>query len=220
MIHAHIPSRPGEPFQPDPFRPWIPAVPSRPDPSAPVRVWTDPDAAWTGKLLEQLLARRIVLVSGVLDDHAATRLTAALLTLDAEAASPIRLELQNLRADLAAAIAVMGILDVMRAEVHGIVSGELAGPAVGLLASCPRRTARPNATIALTEPKLALSGTTTAISAREQQLIRMLDTLYYRVAEVTGRPAEEIRADARRGRLLTTGEAIGYGLIQAEETRN
>jgi hypothetical protein len=29
---------------------------------------------------------------------------------------------------------------------------------------------------------------------------------------------DEIREDARRGRTLTTGQAIGYGLIQKQET--
>jgi ATP-dependent protease ClpP protease subunit len=35
---------------------------------------------------------------------------------------------------------------------------------------------------------------------------------------VTGREVDQIRDDARRGRSLTTAQAIGYGLIQAQET--
>jgi hypothetical protein len=46
----------------------------------------------------------------------------------------------------------------------------------------------------------------------------MLDTLYFRLAEVAGREVDDIREDARRGRVLTTGQAIGYGLIQGQET--
>jgi ATP-dependent protease ClpP protease subunit len=46
----------------------------------------------------------------------------------------------------------------------------------------------------------------------------MVDTLYFRLAEVTGREVDQIRDDARRGRSLTTAQAIGYGLIQAQET--
>ena len=49
-------------------------------------------------------------------------------------------------------------------------------------------------------------------------MTRMLDTLYFRLADVTGREVDEIREDARRGRTLTTGQAIGYGLIQGQET--
>jgi ATP-dependent protease ClpP protease subunit len=49
-------------------------------------------------------------------------------------------------------------------------------------------------------------------------MTRMLDTLYFRLADVTGREVDEIREDARRGRTLTTGQAIGYGLIQKQDT--
>jgi hypothetical protein len=98
--------------------------------------------------------------------------------------------------------------------VHACVSGEINGPALGVLASCPRRSGYPNATFVLTEPRLHFGGTVTALTAREQQMTRMLDTLYFKLADVTGREVDEIREDARRGRTLTTGQAVGYGLIQ------
>jgi len=141
-----------------------------------------------------------------------------LLTLDAEGDKPIRLELQNLRAELPAVLTVMGILDVLRVPVHACVSGELSGPGLGVLASCPRRSGYPNASFVLAEPKLQFGGTVTSLTAREQQVTRMLDTLYFRLAEVTGREVGQIRDDARRGRSLTTAQAIGYGLIQGQET--
>ena len=165
-----------------------------------------------------MLAKRIVLASGLLDDDAASRLSAQLLTLDAEQEDPIRLELQNLRAELPAALTVMGILDVLRVPVRACVSGEISGPALGVLASCPHRSGYPNASFVLAEPRLHLGGTVTAVTVREQQMTRMLDTLYFRLADVTGREVDEIRDDARRGRVLTTGQAIGYGLIQEQET--
>jgi ATP-dependent Clp protease, protease subunit len=229
MMRAHIPGlppRPGEPGWPSrpgtPLTPGVPDWPSSPPeapgPVPPTRVWLDPHADLMNALYERLLAKRIVLASGLLDDDAAARLSAQLLTLDAEQKDPIRLELQNLRAELPAAVAVMGILDVLRVPVRACVSGEINGPALGVLASCPRRSGYPNATFVLAEPRLHFGGTVTALTAREQQMTRMLDTLYFRLADVTGREVEEIREAARRGRTLTTGQAIGYGLIQGQET--
>jgi hypothetical protein len=87
-----------------------------------------------------------------------------------------------------------------------------------VLASCPHRSGYPNASFVLAEPRWHLGGTVTAVTVREQQMTRMLDTLYFRLADVTGREVDEIRDDARRGRVLTTGQAIGYGLIQEQET--
>jgi ATP-dependent Clp protease, protease subunit len=202
--------RPGGPE----FPPGRPGTPSHdPGPVPPSRVWIDPHTVWQDKLYERLLEKRIVLASGILDDDAATRLSAQLLTLDAEGGEPIRLELQNLRAELPPALTIMGVLDVVHVPVHAYASGETTGAALGLLASCPRRIAYPNATFTLSEPRMEFGGTVTAVTAREQQARRMADSLYYRIAEATGREADEIREDARRGRTLTTAEAIGYGLI-------
>ena len=243
-IRAHVPGGPFPPVgPPQPGRPHWPGEPGRPGgpgapwergwpidpgrptgplpeqtPVPPVRVWQDPHADWQGKLYEQLLKKRIVLAAGLLDDDAATRLSAQLLTLEADKVEPIRLELQNLRAELPAALTVMGILDVLRVPVHGCVSGEISGPALGVLACCTRRTGYPNASFTLNEPRLEFGGTASAVSAREQQVCRMLDTLYFRLADVTGRETDEIREDARRGHYLTTAQAIGYGLIEAQES--
>jgi ATP-dependent protease ClpP protease subunit len=56
------------------------------------------------------------------------------------------------------------------------------------------------------------------VSAQQEQVAAMLDTLYFRLAEVTGREVDEIRGDARRGRFLTVDEAVSYGLIEAQAT--
>jgi ATP-dependent Clp protease, protease subunit len=213
---------PGPPGGDDPEFPWPgspfpggPPSPGRPEPGPvlPTRVWLDPHAGWQDKLYERLLEQRVVLASGVLDDAAATRLSAQLLTLDAEGDGPVRLELQNLRSELPAALTLMGVLDVVRAEVQAFAGGDTGGPALGVLASCPRRLAYPNASFTLSEPRMRFAGTATAVSAREQQVSRMADSLYYRIAEATGRDAEGIREDARHGRVLTVAEAIGYGLV-------
>jgi ATP-dependent Clp protease, protease subunit len=212
----------------DPEFPWPgaplpgqPPSPGRPEPGPvpPTRVWLDPHAGYQDKLYERLLEQRIVLASGLLDDAAATRLSAQLLTLDAEGDGPIRLELQNLRSELPAALTLMGVLDVIRAEVQAFASGETSGPALGVLASCPRRLAYPNASFTLSEPRLRFTGTATAVSAHEQQASRMVDSLFYRLAEATGRDAEDISEDARHGRVLTVAEAIGYGLVHDRVAR-
>lgn len=214
---------PGFPDGPGfPGSPGFPGGPGRPEPgSVPqTRIWLDPHTEWQDRLYERLLERRIVFASNFLDDTAATRLSAQLLTLDADGDGPIHLEVQNLQADLPAALTLMGVLDVVRVQVHAFASGETGGPALGVLASCPRRVAYPNASFTLSEPKLRFGGTVTAVTAHEQQASRMTDSLFYRIAEATGRDAEEIRDDARRGRILTVAEAIGYGLIHDRAARS
>ena len=159
-LRARIPGGPAQPGEPGwPGDPRWPGGPRRPDvpvppgwpatlppaevPISPTRVWMDPHADWKNQLYERLLQRRIVLATGILDDDAAARLSAQLLTLDAEGKDPVRLELQNVRAELTAALTVMGILDVMRAPVQACVSGEISGPGLGILVSCQRRLGYP-----------------------------------------------------------------------------
>jgi ATP-dependent Clp protease protease subunit len=227
MIDDRFPKSPMATFPPEfpPGRPGSPApgAPSpggpEPGPVPPTRIWLDPHSGSQDKLYERLLGQRIVFASGILDDEAATRLSAQLLTLDAEGDGAIRLELQNLRAELPAALTLMGVLDVVRVEVRAFASGETAGAALGVLASCPYRAAYPNASFTLAEPKLQFGGTVTAVTAREQQARRMVDSLFYRIAEASGRNAEDVREDARQNRTLTAAEAIGYGLIHERATK-
>jgi len=65
----------------------------------------------------------------------------------------------------------------------------------------------------------AFWGTVTALASREEQSRVMLDDLFGRIAEVTGRETGQVRADARRNRLLSVPEAIEYGLVEGPATR-
>jgi ATP-dependent Clp protease, protease subunit len=213
---------------PPPFPPWQPGTPGRPErgpsprpsrpapspaiPPARVRV-VDP-GEWPGSLYERLLNQRIVMAHGCLDGDSATRLCAQLLTLDAEGEGPIRLELQSLDADLPAALTVMGVLDTLRVPVTAYASGRTSGPGLGVLAAARHRRAYPNSFFAMSEPRVSFDGSVTDVAAHEEQVRAMLDELYERLAEATGHEIDEVRDDARRGRLLTVAQAIDYGLIE------
>jgi len=164
-------------------------------------------------IYEQLLQRRIVLASRHLTDETATRLCAQLLTLDAEGDGPIRFELQNLGADLTAAITLMGVLDTVGVPVRARVAGRMTGAALGVLAACPERAAYPNAVFTLTEPTAEFGGPVAVVAAREEQTRAMVDGLYERLAEASGHEIDEIRAAARAYRTMTAPQARDYGLI-------
>jgi ATP-dependent Clp protease protease subunit len=66
----------------------------------------------------------------------------------------------------------------------------------------------------MSEPRVSFDGPVTAVATHEEQVRAMLSDLYARLAEVTGHEVDEIRDDARRGRLLTVEQAIDYGLIE------
>ena len=200
------PGEPGVPRQP-------PLWPAQPPGPAPSPVPADP-GGWPSRVYERLLERRIVIAHGLLVDESATRLCAQLLTLDAEGDQAIRLELHGLDSELPAALTMMGVLDVVGVPVHAYAGGQVSGPALGVLASCSHRRAYPNAVFVLTDPRLQISGSAAEIAAHEQRLRIMLDALYFRLADVTGREVDDIRDDARRCRHLSAGQAVSYGLAQ------
>ena len=232
-LSADVPLPPERPpWQPSPAPSPVPPVTPVPL-CTPVRNLPDPPgrhgqlaAPWRSEpregqgIYDRLLARRIVMAHGQLDDEAATRLCAQLLTLDAEGDEPIRFELQNLGAGLSAALTVMGVLDVVGVPVQARAAGQISGPALGVLAACGQRCAYPNAVFVLSEPTMEFDGTMMAITAREEQIRTMLDALYFRLAEVTGREVDEIRGDARAHRILTAGEAQRYGLLTGQIERD
>jgi ATP-dependent Clp protease, protease subunit len=210
------PTPPWRPQPPEyPWPPTYPGTPGHPSPNrlAPTRAWID-RGEWPGRLYERLLEQRIVMAHGWLDNEAATGLCAQLLTLDAESAQPIRLELQSLDAELDAALSIMGVLDALRVQVSAYVAGHIRGPAVGLLALADHRYGYPTAVFVLSEPRLQFDGTVAEVTAREQQARHMIGELAARLAAVAGRDVEQIRADLEHQRMLTVDEAIDYGLIE------
>lgn len=207
------PDRPGQPPRPPGPAPDVQPGP-RPNPAIqPAQIWIE-QGEWPGRLYERLLNQRIVMAHGWLDGESATRLCAQLLTLDAEGEGPIRLELQNLDAELPAALTVMGVLDTLRVPVTAYAGGRTSGPGLCVLAAASHRRAYPNAFFAMSEPRVSFDGPATAVAVQEEHLQAMLAELYARLAEVTGHEVDEIRDDARRGRLLTVEQAIDYGLIE------
>src|ERR1700760_2664332 len=122
--------RPSPPFHQPPEPKTVPGP-------AGTQLWLQPPEP--PSVYESLLRRRIVLAHGHLDDEAATRLCAQLLTLDAEGDGVIRFELQSLSAGLTAAVTMMGVLDTVGAPVQVRAAGRTAGAALGVLAACHRR---------------------------------------------------------------------------------
>jgi ATP-dependent Clp protease protease subunit len=97
--------------------------------------------------------------------------------------------------------------------VHAHCRGQVGGPVVGVVATAHRRVATPHTRFRLGQPKARFSGTPDQIAAQSRQQQDLLWRFNARLAQVTGRPAEEIAEDLRRGRYLDAREALAYGLI-------
>lgn len=191
-----------DPYRQSPESPGLPGLPAAGD---------EPMAPW---LAERLFDRRIVMLRGPLTGAAASQTAAALLTLDATGTEPVQLHMAAPDGDLAAAFAIVDAVDAMQAPLHAVVTSQVGGAAVVVLAAADRRLAYRHARIRLAEPRAAsMAGTAAQVAAAAGQYLRELEELALRLAEVTGQPRSRVEDDLAAGRVLTAEEAREYGLI-------
>jgi ATP-dependent Clp protease, protease subunit len=164
-------------------------------------------------LQEKLFERRIVFITGRLDDALAAQAAAQIVTLDAAGSEPIDVVLNSADGTLEAAFVLIDVLDVARAAVRVQCQGQVGGAAIGVAATADHCSATPHATFRLAAPATQFSGTPEQITAQSEQYRHVLWRFQARLAKATGRPAEDVADDMRRGRYLDAREALAYGLI-------
>ena len=168
--------------------------------------------SWAGDVRAQLLARRIVLLRGPLDDELAGQAVAELMMLD-HGAERVVLHVDSAGGPLHAAFGVIDTIDAMSVPVEVVCVGRAEGSAVAVVAAAPWREAAPHARFFLSEPRSSVSGRAAEVEAWSAQYTAELARLVERLARATGRPAEHLEADIAAGRWLTAPQAVDYGLV-------
>jgi ATP-dependent Clp protease, protease subunit len=165
-----------------------------------------------GWMRRQMLERRIVSLSGTLDDATANEVAVTLMTLDASGDEAVQLQLDSGEGTVVAALAVMDVIDLLGVPVQGLAIGQVAGPAVGVLAVCHRRRVSPHASLRLFEPPSEMWGNARQLEQLVTAHAAGWSTFCRRVSEATGQEVARITDDASRGRYFTAAEAVEYGL--------
>ncbi|SHK17301.1 ATP-dependent Clp protease, protease subunit [Pseudonocardia thermophila] len=191
----------------------FPAPPSAPPALLPVGApqWRPGDAS-DAAVSEQLLAERVIVVSGELDDAAAHRLISRLLLLDAIDRSDISLHVTGSGGTAPAALAVRDVLAHVRSDVATWAIGIVSGAMQVLLTAGTRgkRHALPHARIQLRRPSLGAPGALGGAGRLQDELRAELTAL---TAADAGRPVADLSTDLDAGRWLTAEEARAYGLV-------
>jgi ATP-dependent Clp protease protease subunit len=171
-----------------------------------------PGADWGQWMRATLFERRVVLLSGTLDDEAANRASVELMTLDATGDEAVALQLDSGTGTVAAALAVMDVVDLLGVPVRAFGMGQVAGPAVGVLAVCAHRAVARHARIRLFEPPVEVEGNAQQVTQMAAVHSDRWATFCGRVAEACRRQVDEVREDFVTGRFLGAEEAVAYGL--------
>ena len=171
-----------------------------------------------GWMQRRLFDRRMVLLSGPLDDEVANRVGVSLMTLDATGDSAVQLQIDSGDGTVDAALALMDIVDLLGVPVHATCVGQAAGPAVGVLAVCDRRTVSPHARLRLFEPTVEVQGSARQLQQLAAGHLDRMSMFWTRLSEATGTSVEKLRHDASDGRFLSAEEAVAYGLADEVAT--
>ena len=202
------------PQRPEVPGPWQPSKPAGPPPEPILPAWYEPTSVTVEReLADRLLAERVILVGGRLDDGLANHVAAQLLLLDAESNEPLTIHLSSTESELDAALSVAAAIDLISSPVHVVARGTVRGPAVGVLAAGEQRQAHQHAMFVLSVPPFTANGTADELSALAAQHEREIARLRDLIAQATGRTADEVTEDLTIGRVLSAEEAQAYGLV-------
>jgi ATP-dependent Clp protease protease subunit len=171
------------------------------------------DGDWAKTLAERLFAQRVVVLHGPLDDTEATRISAELMTLDAEGDGPVTLRIDSADGSVALALTVMDVIELLGVPVRALCMGQVGGPAVGVLSVCAHRASMPSTRFSLREP-------TTQMEARAREVeqwarLRADDQRRFteRVAAAAGKPVAAVAELFATGTFMSAPVALDYGLI-------
>jgi ATP-dependent Clp protease protease subunit len=161
----------------------------------------------------RLLAQRVVLLHGTLDDFSVTRVSAELMTLDAEGDDPVTLRVDCGEAALAPALTLMDVIELMGVPVRALCLGQVAAGAVGAVAVCSHRSALPSTRFSLSEPATQLQAHVRNVNQWAELRAAERQRFCARVSAATGRAPDVVQHDVERGRFLGADEALEYGIL-------
>ncbi len=164
-------------------------------------------------LARRLLAQRVVLLHGPLDDLSVTRVSAELMTLDAEGDDPVTLRVDCGEAGIAPALTIMDVIELMGVPVRALCLGQVGAGAIGVVAVCAHRAAMPSTRFSLSEPSTRTEAHVRNVAQWAELRAAERRRFCERVAAAVGRPAATVEEDLQHGRLLSAPEAVEYGIL-------
>jgi ATP-dependent Clp protease protease subunit len=164
-------------------------------------------------LARRLLEQRVVVLQGPLDDLSVTRVSALLMTLDAEGDEPVTLRVDCGEAGLGPALTLMDVIELMGVPVRVLCLGRVGAGAVGVVAVCAHRAALPSTRFSLCEPTTQLEAHIRNVAQWAELRAAERRRFCERVAAAVGQPAAAVEEDLERGRFLSATEAVDYGIL-------
>ncbi|HEY0445970.1 MAG TPA: ATP-dependent Clp endopeptidase proteolytic subunit ClpP [Allosphingosinicella sp.] len=167
-------------------------------------------------IYSRLLRERIVFVTGGVEDHMATLITAQLLYLESEnPKKDIFMYINSPGGVVTAGMAIHDTMQYIRPRVGTVCIGQAASMGAFLLSAGEpgMRVALTNARIMIHQPSGGAQGQATDIEIQAKEILRIRHRMNELMAKYTGQSIEMIENSVERDKFLSADEARAFGLV-------
>jgi ATP-dependent Clp protease, protease subunit len=167
------------------------------------------------RVSESLLDARTVLIFGEVNTALAERVSAQLLSLNAENSRPIRVVLHSQGGHVEAGFTIFDVIRSVDAEVKMIGTGWVVSAGALIFVAVPpeRRLCLPNTRFMLHQPLGGVGGPASDVEIEVTQITGLRHRLNELFARETGQAYEKIQRETERNFWLSASEARAYGLV-------
>jgi ATP-dependent Clp protease protease subunit len=167
-------------------------------------------------IYSRLLRERIVFVTGGVEDHMATLITAQLLYLESEnPKKDIFMYINSPGGVVTAGMAIHDTMNYIRPRVGTVCIGQAASMGAFLLnAGEPgMRVALSNARIMIHQPSGGAQGMASDIEIQAREILRIRHRMNELMAQYSGQSVETIEKAVERDKFFSASEAKDFGLV-------
>ena len=167
-------------------------------------------------IYSRLLRERIIFVTGQVEDHMASVITAQLLFLESEnPKKDIFMYINSPGGVVTAGMAIHDTMQYIRPRVGTVCIGQAASMGSFLLAAGEpgMRVALTNARIMIHQPSGGAQGQASDIEIQAKEILRIRHRMNELYAKYTGQPLDVIENAMERDKFLSADEARAFGLI-------
>jgi len=164
----------------------------------------------------KLFEERIIFLGVQIDDASANDVMAQLLTLESmDPDRDISIYINSPGGSFTALTAIYDTMQFVKPDIQTICMGQAASAAAVLLAAGTKgkRSALQNARILIHQPSSEGGGQGSDIEIQAAEILRMRSQLEQMLATHSNRSEDQVRRDIERDKILTSAEALEYGLI-------
>ena len=163
-----------------------------------------------------LLEKRIVFITGEIDDALANTVVAQLLYLESKVEiKDINLYINSPGGSVTAGLAIYDTMNYIKCDVSTICIGLAASMGAFLLSSGAKgkRYALPNAEIMIHQPLGGVQGQASDVEIHARHIIETKNKLNKILSLNTGKPLDIVENDTDRDNFMSAEEAKEYGLV-------